>query len=203
MMDNSKPVTLSSLINEGKEIKTLISYVPAPRGVLRMYSDYSISDLPRYEVWKNLVIRFLSANYPGDRCIDDFEAKLKDFSKHYSPSYFDGLIGILESCIAIPVLPKQERALSVDKSVHVNVNQSQNQSQSQEQNQVIDLFLEAIKDEITGKQLKELKSIAQEEPNPEKAKSKILDKVKSWGEGISASIVANIITNPTIWAGLM
>ncbi len=202
-MDNTQPVTLSSLIKEGKEIRQLISYEPAPRGVLRMYSEYSISDLPRYEVWKNLVIRFLSANYPGDRCISDFETKLKDFSKHYIPSYFDGLIGILESCDAIPVLPKQKDSISVDKSVHVNVTQNQDQSQSQEQSIAIDIFLEAIKDEITGKQLKELKAIAKDEPNPEKVKNKILDKIKSWGEGISASIVANIITNPNIWSGLM
>lgn len=83
----------------------------------------------------------------------------------------------------------------------VNVHQSQKQEQSQIV--AVDLFLEAIKDEITGKQLKELKSIVQEEPNPEKAKSRILDKVKSWGESISASIIANIITNPSIWSGLL
>lgn len=200
-MDNTKPVTLPSLIQEAKEIRGMISYVPAPRGVLRLYSDYSISDLPRYEVWKNLVIRFLSANYPDDRCIGDFESKLQDFSKHYSPSYFDGLIGILESCNAIPVLPKVQATTSVDKSVHVNVNQ--NQSQSQEQSFAVDIFLEAIRDEITGKQFKELKEIAKQEPNPEKAKTKVLDKIKSWSGDVLANVVANIVTNPTVWGGLL
>jgi len=114
------------------------------------------------------------------------------------------MIGILQSCILFPSLPqKEETKPIIDKSVNVNVHQSQDQSQTQKQGFAIDIFLEAIKDEITGKQLKELKSIAQEESNPKKAKSKILDKVKSWGESISASIIANIITNPVIWNKLV
>ncbi len=47
-----------------------------------------------------------------------------------------------------------------------------------------------------GKQLKELKAIAQEEPNPEKAKTKVFDKIKSWGGDVLANVVANIVTNP-------
>lgn len=201
-MDNTKQITLASLIQEGKEIRNMISFVPSPRGVWRTFSVYSIADLPRYETWKNLVIRYLSANYPGDRCIGDFESKENEFSNHYySPTYFDGLIGILESCEAIPVLPKRKEISAVDNSVHVNVNQ--NQSQNQEQKQVIEIFLESIKDEITGKQFKELKEIAKEEPNPEKAKTRILDKIKSWSGDVLANVVANIVTNPTVWSGLL
>lgn len=111
------------------------------------------------------------------------------------------MLGLLESCSAIPKLPIIKNSSTVDKSVHVSVNQ--NQTQTQEQKQVFELFLEAIRDELTGKQFKELSTIAQEEPNPEKAKSKIIDKVKSWGESVSASIIANIITNPAIWSGFM
>lgn len=201
-MDNTTPITLPYLIQEGKEIRGMISFVPSPTGVWRTFSVYSIADIPKYETWKNLVVRFLSANYPGDRCIADFENKVKEFSdSNYDPTYFDGLIGILESCNAIPVLPKAQSKTSIDKSVHVNVTQTQ--SQSQEQSFAIDIFLEAIKDEIKGKQLKELKAIAQEEPNPEKVKTKVLDKIKSWGGDVLANVVANIVTNPTVWAGLM
>ena len=66
----------------------------------------------------------------------------------------------------------------MDKTININVSQNQSQTQSQEQKQVIEIFLESIKDEITGKQFKELKEIAKEEPNPEKAKTRILDKIK-------------------------
>lgn len=155
-MDSTTPITLPYLIQEGKEIRGMISFVPSPRGVWRTFSVYSIADIPKYETWKNLAVRFLSANYPEDRCIADFENKVKEFSdSNYDPTYFDGLIGILESCNAIPILPKAQSKASIDKSVHVNVTQTQ--SQSQEQSFAIDIFLEAIKDEIKGKQLKELK----------------------------------------------
>lgn len=78
---------------------------------------------------------------------------------------------------AIPILPIIERKPNIDKSVNVNVNQSQSQSQTQEQKQVVEIFLEAIKDEFMGKQFKELKEIAKQEPNPEKAKTKVFDKI--------------------------
>lgn len=193
-------MTLNDIIAEGKEIRQLIKYVP-PSGY-RSFKVYQITDRPKYEKWKNLVIRFLSASYPEDRCVTDFESKVELFKKSYfAPSVLDDMLGLLESCSVIPQLPIIKKSNSVDKSINVSVNQ--NQSQTQEQSLAIDIFLEAIKDEITGKQLKELKAIAQEEPNPEKVKNKILDKIKSWGEGISASIVANIITNPNVWSGLM
>lgn len=194
-------MTLEDIIKEGNEIRNMISFVPA-QGYIRTFKEYTISDRSKYEKWKNLVIRFLSASYPGDRCVNDFESKVELFKKkHFAPAIFDDILGLLESCKAIPALPINESISKIDKSINVNVNQSQNQTQ--EQTQVIEIFLEAVKDELTGKQFKELKDIAKEEPNPEKAKSKILDKIKSWDESISASIVANIITNPNIWSGLM
>lgn len=196
-------MTLDDIINEGKEIRQLISYIPA-NGYIRTFSAYKITDRPKYEKWKNLVIRFLSASYPGDRCINDFESKVELFKKKYfDPAVFDDILGLLESCKAIPILPIIERTPNIDKSVNVNVNQSQSQSQTQEQKQVVEIFLEAIKDELTGKQFKELKEIAKQEPNPEKAKTKVLDKIKSWSGDVLANVVANIVTNPTVWDGLL
>lgn len=192
-------ITLEMLINKAQLIKD---------GLIKQKSSYfeyyKLADNAQYEDWHNLAHRFLMANYPGDPFAQKFEDTCKKFMHDGCyPTDMDKLIAILKSCIAIPQLPRQNNNANphIDKSVHVNVNQ--NQSQTQEQSQAVNIFLEAIKDEITGKQLKELKSIAQEEPNPEKAKSKILDKIKSWGESIAASIVANIITNPNIWSGLM
>lgn len=190
--------TLESLISQAEIIKAGLTNTSA-YGLI----CYSLANEQEYEVWKNVTIRFLIANFTDDRCIQDFEDSCKKF-RHDGcrPNDMDKIIGILKSCTIIPVLPKKKVVTAaIDKSVNVNVHQSQKQEQSQIV--AVDLFLEAIKDEITGKQLKELKSIVQEEPNPEKAKSRILDKVKSWGESISASIIANIITNPSIWSGLL
>ena len=92
---------------------------------------------------------------------------------------------------------KQQKEAKQDHSsaVTVNVNQSQTQNQSQE----INIFIDAIADELTGKQYKELKSIAQENPNPENSKRKIAEKLKSFGGDVLSNIVANIVTNPSVW----
>lgn len=194
-------VTLDSLIDEAQDIARNLS----PR-YGHPYGGYYLHDNQQYENWKNLTIRFLSANFPEDRCIKDFEDNVRLFeADNQEKCHFEALIALLNSCHSIPVLPKmtKDNSKGSDGAININVNQHQSQHQNQNQDQVVGIFLEAIKDEITGKQLKELKSIVNDEPNPEKARSKILDKVKSWGESISASILANIITNPTIWGGLM
>ena len=124
---------------------------------------------------------------------------------HYELTHMEAIISMLKSCKAIPSLPKPEQTSShmIDKSVHVSLSQQQTQNQTQEQKMAIDIFLEAIGDEISARQYNELREIAKSEPNPQAAKSKIVDKIKFWGEGLSASIIANIITNPSIWSGLM
>lgn len=93
---------------------------------------------------------------------------------------------------------KVQNAKETTSPITINVSQSQTQSQSV----AIDIFLESIKDEIPGKYFKELKAIAKEEPDAAKARSRILDKVKGFGEDVLSNIVANIITNPNIWSGL-
>jgi hypothetical protein len=52
---------------------------------------------------------------------------------------------------------------------------------------------------LTGSQLKEIKQVVDETKGDlEKAKPKIINKLKSFGENIASNIIANIITNPTI-----
>lgn len=194
-------ITLEQLIEEGTEIRKHISYLESPSGVIRFYDEYRLDDNSKYETWRNMSLRYLSVNFPNDRCINDFEEAAKEFTKaHNSPKIFDKMLGVLRSCLVFPqVTSNLDGSNKIDKSIHVNVNQTQSQNQSL----VLDVFLDAIKDELKGKQIKELKVIVKEEADPEKAKSKILNTVKSWGESIPASIIANIITNPAVWSGLM
>ncbi|WP_347394725.1 peptide chain release factor 1, partial [Parabacteroides leei] len=178
-------ITLEDLIEEGNKIRKGISYI--------------LKSISEYEIWKNKTIRFLSFKFTGDRCINDFEKAAEDFTKSYnSPSLFDKLLGILESCLVIPELPKvQNENNKTDNSIHVNVNQSQ--EQSQEQSLAIDIFIEAIKDELTGKQQKEIKAIIENESDPVQAKNRLIDKIKSFGSDVASNVIANIITNPAIW----
>lgn len=65
------------------------------------------------------------------------------------------------------------------------------------------MFLDAIKDDLTGRQIKELKEVVIKTDNDlEKARPRIVEKLKSFGADVASNIVANILTNPTIWGGL-
>ena len=91
--------------------------------------------------------------------------------------------------------------LSSNQSFTINNNNQQKQNQTQ--SLAINLFLEAIKDDLTGRQVKELKDIvAESSSDKEKARDGIIAKLKSFGDNVAANIVANILTNPVIWGGL-
>ena len=64
---------------------------------------------------------------------------------------------------------------------------------------IADIFLDSIKDELTGKQRKELLAVANEFKDPKEAYENIVEKLKGFGIDVSANIVANILTSPTVW----
>ena len=67
----------------------------------------------------------------------------------------------------------------------------------------IELFIEAIKDDLTGRQIKELKAVVADVNNDlQKARPGIITKLKEFGSDVASNIVANILTNPSIWSGL-
>ena len=189
---------LETLIQEGNEIVKTVSYVKAPSGIIRMYDVYKVEDESRYQTWKSKSMRLLNVNFKDDMESKAFAEAAKSFDKlHYAPKYLKEMVGILVSCKEIPNNVKQQKEATQEhpSAVTVNVNQSQTQIQSQE----INIFIDAIADELTGKQYKELKSIVQENPNPENSKRKIAEKIKSFGGDVLSNIVANIVTNPSVW----
>lgn len=189
---------LETLIQEGNDIVNSISYVHAPSGVKRMHDVYRVENETQYQIWKSKSIRLLNINFKDDIEVNAFIEAAKSFDKsHYTPKYLKGMVGILISCKDIPNNAKGEEKEKQDShsAVMVTVNQSQTQNQSQE----INIFLDSIADELTGKQYKELKAIAHEEPNPEKSKQKIVEKLKSFGGDVLSNILANIVTNPSVW----
>ena len=67
----------------------------------------------------------------------------------------------------------------------------------------MELFVEAIKDDLTGRQIKELKAVVAEADNDlQKARPGILAKLKEFGADVASNIVASLLTNPMIWGGL-
>ena len=112
---------------------------------------------------------------------------------------------LCESVIAeVKALGIPTQRTASDKSVNVNttVTQNQEQRQSQQQDVIIKILLEAAKDELTGKQRKELLAIAEETLDPQEARKSIFAKLKDFGEDVAANIVANIMTNPQVWQNI-
>lgn len=115
-------------------------------------------------------------------------------------SLIDGIIAEVRA-LGIP-----ESRTTLDKSMNVNTtvtqNQEQNQNQQQQQEVIVKIMLEAAKDELTGKQRKELLAIVEETKDPQEAHKSILAKLKEFGENVTANIVANIMTNPQVWSNM-
>lgn len=175
---------INDLINEGRSFQ--------------FYGRFQdeIDNRDVYLKWKAKSKRFLNTFYPNDKFTEEFERVCDSHNGNY---HHNELMGILEAIIELP--EKIERKMFSQKELGTIININQTQIQSQEI--AIHIFLEAIKDELSGKQLKEIKDIIAEESEPEKAKSKVMEKLKSFGENVLSNIVANVITNPTIWSGLM
>ncbi|MBQ8152960.1 MAG: peptide chain release factor 1 [Prevotella sp.] len=192
-------LTIEALIAEGNEILEGIKYIPSSPNVFRTFSVYQLADESVYERWKNIVIRFLSTNYPDDISSSDLRKAAEEFEKkYYSPTSMKKMLGILEAFKAIPTPITSVRGKTTPSIVINNSN-----SQSQEQSQNFDFLIKSIEDAFTISQLKELRQIVNEENgNLEKAKPKLMEKIKSFGSNLASNIVANILTNPVIWSSI-
>ena len=192
-------ITLESLIQEHKDrIKT----IRFNRTEFFPYYDYNNMD--SYHLWIEKTKRYMRQNFSGDPAINEFETLS---SKELEPEQQKRLLAIVEALAIIPAsTPRQQidsRRKDTEKGVNITITNTNSQSQNQEQSLAVQLFIEAIKDDLTGRQIKELKSVVAEADNDlQKARPGILAKLKEFGTDVASNIVANILTNPMIWGGL-
>jgi len=190
-------ITLASLIEEQKvRITTLHSCEEFPY--------YQYDDWEDYQKWVAKTIRFLNINYPNDKFVMDFEKMSENI---LVPTQQNALLAILEAIASMPtIVPVENKVKNKGTepiTIKNTINNANNQSQSQEQSMAVNIFLEAIKDDLTGRQVKELKEVIKESgSDKEKSRDGIIAKLKSFGSDVASNIVANIITNPLIWSSL-
>ncbi len=169
--------------------------------------EYPDTQAKAYYCWLAKAKRFVILNYPNDKDTTVFE-KLSE--EELTPEQQNKLLGILEAFAMFPtIIPERQIQQTPQKkspenpAFNININNTNTQSQSQEQSLAVEIFIEAIKDDLTGKQIKELKVVVAEVDNDlEKARPSIIEKLKSFGSDVASNIVANILTNPAIWGGL-
>lgn len=183
---------LDNLILEGENLTSTISYVPAPSNVIRTYSVYKTLENERYQNWLSSVQRFIKTNHSSDL------EEIREVAKKLSLDNHRKTLGILR---AIKLIPTEPIKTSHDTNPTNNIQITNTQNNTQKV--TVNLFLEAIKDELTGRDFKEVREIMKDfETEPEKTKTKLIEKIKGFGGDILSNIIANIITNPTIYNGL-
>ena len=185
--------TLRSLIKEQEErIPTLRERVVGCR------VNYYYPDMIAYYTWVHTVKRFLWEYFTGDESAEEF-CKLS--KKSISLEQQEELLGILNAIASLPTIIKKDIQMKNEKETNfvVNVSNNNSQSQNQEQSMVVQQFLDAFRDELTGRQLKELRSVIAESDNDlHKAKPKIIDKLMEFGGNVASNILATILTNSAI-----
>lgn len=196
-------ITLESLIQEHKE------RLPYLHDIGDMLSYYEYPDMGAYHKWLAKTIRYIEIQYPNDKYVVEFCEVSK---QNIYPDQQRKLLAILEAFAVLPtvILDKRTEQVTEKKgkgkdaiNVITTINNSNSQSQHQEQSLAFDLFIDAIKDDLTGRQIKELKAVVEEVDNDlQKARPGIIAKLKEFGTDVASNIVANILTNPMIWTGL-
>ena len=201
-------ITLESLIQEHKERVGLLKYKPSPQGCIG-FGYYYYDNSESYQRWLATTKRFIGIMYPNDKDVNEFDSISKE---KLGPEQQKRLLAILEAFAALPTIIPDNRTTQITEkkgkgkeaiNVITTINNSNSQSQSQEQSLAVQLFIEAIKDDLTGRQIKELKYVVAEADNDmQKARLSIIAKLKEYGKDVASNIVANLLTNPTIWNGL-
>jgi hypothetical protein len=111
--------------------------------------------------------------------------------KEQALSLIDGLKKEIERFGLPQIQTKEEK-----NGLHINITQSQNQ-----QTQIsLNLLIKSIQEELKGSELNELQSIIDEKGTTlSDKKNKIVDSLKKFGGDVATNIIANILTNPSLF----
>ena len=180
---------IEELILKGQELKNSIYLFRQDT----FFNYYKSSKEEEYKKWVQSIKRLIDTMFPSSK------ERLKPYENNISPENHMEILGILQGIKEFPYEPKNEvKEKSLDG---ITINNTQNNTQNNAQQVILNVFIEAIKDEITGKELKELKEIMKNyEKNPEETNSTLLEKIKGFSKDVLSNIMANIITNPDFYS---
>ena len=182
-------MTIEELILKGQELKTSIYFYRDNR----LYKEYKSNEEEKYQSWLYSVKRIIDTKYKSSI------ERLRPYENRISPENHIKILGILDGIKNFPDEPENEIKGKSSDGITINNNQSNVQNNTQQI--ILNIFIDAIRDEITGKELKELKEIMKNyEKNPEETKSTLLEKIKEFGKDVLSNIMANIITNPDFYS---
>lgn len=156
------------------------------------------------EAWKsstNIILsRIFGPNYEGIKSINKIQHQAGGIFFGDNSTSWDNVETckkqgreILDACIQeLRAFGIPEKIASKD-GIHITLTQNQHQTVN------IDLLVSALKDELTGAQLKEVKDIMNTKEPAEEKRTTLVSKLKSFGTDVASNVLANILTNPGIW----
>lgn len=185
------------MITDLNKLKEHLTCIKNTLEINKIILDKNISAL------SSIVQRFYSMESPYQERVKFFTGAislLKAYKRDNDPmnrfsteSIMNEMSDLIDNIIQeIENVGLPDNDVKIDKSITITNNLTQ--SQILEFNFIIDV----IKDELNGKQMKEISTIINGTDEPVVKKEKIIDKLKSFGENVLAGIVAGIITNPAI-----
>lgn len=187
-------ITLDTLIKEHELRINNLRYMPDPPQCFGL-AYYYYNDDNAYKLWLAKAKRYIGIYFSNDKSVTEFETISKN---DITPGQQRSLLAILKALAVLPtVVPEyhdiqnNEKNSTEKEPINVTINNSNSQTQNQEQSFAAELFLEAIRDDLTGRQIKELKGVVAEADNDlEKARPGIIKKLKSFGADVASNIVA-------------
>lgn len=180
---------LQDLIQEGRQ---RLCGIIEKRGDWGVWYEYHDADA--YQKWLGITRRYINTYYRGDKDVERFE-KLAE--EHLTRTQQQEMLAILE---ALAVMPQVVRGNASESQPIVSIVNNNTNTQ----NLILDVFVDSIKDELTGKQQKMLKEIVKDDKKTEdERRDSLIDKLKSFGGDVLSNIIANIITNPAIAQGFI
>jgi len=167
----------------------------------------AINNSQNFYSWKLSTISRLEIICPNNSIIKSFNdvnasGMYSDYTlqaKSDSTTLLNGLIEDLETFGVENINTSYNKK---DDKLSVNINQQNHQNQTTNISFNLNHFIDAIKDELKGGQVKELKAILDSGEEPEKKKRNFLDKLKSFGTDVSSNILANVLTNPQVYQSI-
>ncbi len=212
----NEEITLDKLIKDGENIRSSMraerigSFIAANfqnPTFIQTGTKYHFNNHEEFSEWIELSKRYLLKHFPNDVAIDEFKAALIDLkNEELHKDSLNPLISILKTCKTIPVaIPPNDKQKQSDLNMNIYNTLSNNQTQNQNQSQIQSVdFLDILKDELKGSQYKEILQIVQESKGDiEKAKPRLLDKFKEFGAEVMCKILTKVITDPSVYSGLM
>lgn len=158
----------------------------------------------QFEAWSIDALRFMESHFDKKTAVFGQFARNYVFAAKMMPSYLQKAIAVMETYYKMPndTLNQPPPAAAGGSNININVNQQQTQNQSQQIS--LDVLLDAIKEQLGGREYNELKDIVNDPTlQDEEKKRSFIDRLRSFGDGTMASILATYITNSDIWNSLM